>query len=59
MRMIANTLLFVGTPRAGFVRVRRGAAGSREDSHHSPGPDEPGLRARGILHRLLPRPEAV
>lgn len=59
MRMIANTLLSVGTPRAGFVRGRRRGVSSREDSHHSPDPDEPGPQAREILHRLLPRLEAV
>lgn len=59
MRMIANTLLSVGTPRVGFVRGRQGGAGSRKGSHHFPGPDEPGLRAREILRRLLPRLEAV
>ena len=59
MRTIANSLLSVGTPRAGFVRGRRGGAGSREDNHHFLGPDEPGLRTREILRRLLPRLEAV
>lgn len=59
MRMIANTLLSVGIPRAGFVRGRRGGVGSRQDSHHFPSPDEPGLRAGETLHHLLPRLEAV
>jgi len=44
MRMIANTLISVGISRAGFLLGRRGGVGSRQDSHHFPGPDEPGLR---------------
>lgn len=52
--MIANSLLSVRTPRAGFVRGRRCGAGSREDSHHVRGPDGPGLRLREFLRRLLP-----
>lgn len=59
MKMIANTLLSVGTPRAAFVRGRRGRAGSREDSHHYPGLDELGLLTREILRRLLLHLEAV
>jgi hypothetical protein len=59
MRMTANTLLSVSIPRAGLVRGRRGWVGSRQDSHHFPGPDEPGLQAGEILHYLLPRLEAV
>ena len=59
MKMIANTLLSVGTRRVGFVRGRLGRAGSREDSHHFPGLDELGLRTHEILRRFLPRPEAV
>lgn len=59
MRMIANTPLSVGTPRAGFEWGRRRGAGNKEDSHHFPGPDEPGLLAGEILRHLLPRLEAV
>lgn len=59
MRMIANTLLSVGTPRAALARGRRGKAGNREDSHHFPGLDELGLRAREILRRFLFHLEAA
>ena len=59
MRMIANTLLSVGTPRAAFVRGRRGRAGSKEDSHHFLGLDELELLTRKILCHLLPNLEAV
>lgn len=59
MRMIASILLSVDTPRAAFVRERRGRTDSREDSHHFPGLDELELRAREFLRRLLPHLEAV
>ena len=59
MKMIANTLLFVGTPRVGLERERRDRPGSTEDSHHFPGLDELGLRAREILRCLLLHLEAA
>lgn len=59
MRMIANTLLSVGTSRASFEQGRQGGTGSSEESHQCPGHDKPRLRAGKILRRLLPRLEAV
>lgn len=58
-RMIANTLLSVGIPRAGFARGRRGGVGSGQDSHRFSGPCAPGLRASETLHYLPPRLGAV